>query len=74
MNAFLPSAITEWNKFDLSIRNSTSLHISKGKLLQFVRPLESIVFTCHNPIGIKYLSRLRLGFSQLRYPNLNMVF
>ena len=27
MNTFLPSAITEWNKVDLSIHNSTSLNI-----------------------------------------------
>ena len=67
MNTFFPSTITEWNKLDLSIRNSTSLHIFKGRLLQIVRPLEKIVFTCHNPIGIKYLTRLRLGFSHLLY-------
>ena len=67
MNTFFPSIITEWNKLDLSIRNSTSLHIFKGRLLQFVRPLENIVFTCRNPIRIKYLARLRLEFSHLRY-------
>ena len=67
MNTFFPSMITEWNKLDLIICNTTSLNIFKGKLLQFVRPLKSILFTCHNPIGIKYLTRLRLGFSHLRY-------
>ena len=67
MNTFFPSTVTEWNKLYLSIRNSTSLHIFKGRLLQFVGPLENIVFTCHNPIGIKYLTRLRFGFSHLRY-------
>ena len=60
MNTFFPSTITEWNKLDLSIRNSISLNIFKGRLLQFVLPLENSVFTCHNPIGIKYLTRLRL--------------
>ena len=25
------------------------------------------MFTCHNPIGIKYLTKLRLGFSLFRY-------
>ena len=67
MNTFFPSTITEWNKLDLSIRNSVSLNVFKGRLLQFVRPLENSVFTCHNPIEIKYLTRLRLGFSHLRY-------
>ena len=67
MNTFFPSTITEWNKLDLSIRNSASLNVFKGRLLQSVRPLENSVFTCHNPIGIKYLTRLRLGLSHLRY-------
>ena len=67
MNTFFLSTITEWNKFDLSICNSTSFHIFKGRLLQFVRPLENIVFTCHNPIGVKYLTRLRLRFNHLCY-------
>ena len=67
MNTFFPSTITEWNKLDMSIRNSARLNIFKGRLLQFVRPLENSVFTCHNPIEIKYLTRLRLGFSHLRY-------
>ena len=37
MNTFFPSTITEWNKLDPSIRNSTSLNIFKGRLLQFVK-------------------------------------
>ena len=65
MNTFFPSTINEWNKLDLSIRNSASLNVFKGRLLQFVRPLGNSVFTCHNPIGIKYLTRV--GFSRLRY-------
>ena len=38
MNIFFPSTITECNKLDLSIRKSTSLNISKSKLLWFIRP------------------------------------
>ena len=67
MNTFFPSTITEWNTIDLSIRNSASLNVFEGRSLQFVRPLENSVFTCHNPIGIKYLTRLRIEFSHLCY-------
>ena len=67
MNTFFPSTITEWNKLNLSIRESTNLNIFKSRLLRFVRSLENSVLTCHNPIGIKYLKRIRLGFSHLRY-------
>ena len=38
MNTFFSSTITEWNKLDLSIRNSASLHVFKGRLLRFERP------------------------------------
>ena len=75
MNNFFTSTITEWNKLNMSIRYSAaSLNVFKGRLLQFERPLENSVFTCHNPIGIKYLTRLRLGFSHLRYHKFKMVF
>ena len=67
MNSFFSSTITEWNKLDLSIYNSTSLNIFKDRLLQFVKPLENSVYIHHNPIGINYLTRLRLGFSHLLY-------
>ena len=67
INTFFPSTITEWNKLDLSVRKSTSLHIFTSRLLRFIRSVENSVFTCHNPIGIKYLTRIRLGFSHLRY-------
>ena len=67
MNTFFPSTIIEWNKLDLSIRKSSSLNIFKSRLLGFVRPLENSVFTCHNPIWIKCLARIRLGFNHLRY-------
>ena len=32
------------------------------------------MLTCHNPIGITYLTRLRLGFSHLRYHNFKQGF
>ena len=67
MNTFFPSTINEWNRLDLSIRNSTSLHILKGRFSQFLRSLENSMFTCPNSIGIKHLTRLMLGFSHLRY-------
>ena len=59
--------ITEWNKLDLSIWNPARLNIFKGRLLQSVKTLENSVYTCHNLIRIKYLTRLRLGFSLFRY-------
>ena len=65
-NSFFPSVVIEWNKLDQNIRNSENLFIFKKKLLKFIRPSGNSVFKCHNPKGIKLLTRLRLGLSHLR--------
>ena len=59
-NSFFPSAILEWNKLDLNIRNSTSLNAFKKKLLNFIRPCANSIFNIHNLLGIKLITRLRL--------------
>ena len=51
---------------DLNIRNSESLNIFKNNLLKFIRPSGNSVFNCHNPKGVKLLTRLRLSLSYLR--------
>ena len=65
-NSFFPSAVIEWSKLDLNIRNSESLNIFKKTLLHFIGPSGSTVFNCHNPKGVKLLTRLRLRLSDLR--------
>ena len=65
-NSLSPSAVIEWNKLDLNIRNLESLNIFKEMLLKFIRPSGSSVFNCHNLRGVKLLTRLRLGLSHLR--------
>ena len=64
-NLFFPSAITKWNKLDLNIRNPASLNTFKKKILNFIRPSANSIFDIHNPLGIKLLTRLRLGLSHL---------
>ena len=64
-NSFFPSAISEWNKLDLNIRNSASLNAFKNKLLNFIRPCSNSIFDIHKPREIKLLTRLRLGLSPL---------
>ena len=63
---FFPSAIIEWNKLDLEIRNSENVLVFKRKILSFIRPASNSVYGIHNALGVKYLSRLRLGLSHLR--------
>ena len=46
---------------------SDSLNVFKLSLLKFVRPVANSVFDINNLYGLKLLTRLRLGFSHLRY-------
>ena len=64
-NSFFPSAITEWNQLDLNIRHSASLDTFKKKLLNFIRFCDNSIFGIHNPLGIKLITRLRLGLIHL---------
>ena len=65
-NSYLPSTLIEWNKLDSNIHNSETLNIFKSKILKFIRPTANSIFGCHNPLGVKLLTRLRLGRSHLR--------
>ena len=58
--------VIEWNNLDKSIRSSESLALFKKSFLQFIRPTLRRTFKYHNPIGIKLITRLRLGLSHLR--------
>ena len=65
-NSFFPSTIIEWNNLDHNIRNSSSFNIFRRSILKFIRPSANSFFNCHNPKGIKFITRLRLGLSHLR--------
>ena len=64
-NSFFPSTLNDWYKSDEIIRNSESISIIKSRLKSFIRSLESNVYNIIDPIGLKFFTRLRLGFSHL---------
>ena len=65
-NIFFPSAIIGWSKLDWKIKTSESIQTFKKRILSFIRPSPNGTFNCHNPKGIKLLSRLRFRLSHLR--------
>ena len=50
----------------INIRNSSSFNIFRKSILKFIKPSANSLFNCHNPKGIKFITRLRLGLSHLR--------
>ena len=68
-NSFFPSAVIEWNNFErlTKISENQKVLISfKKSILKFIRPSQNRVYNCHNPKGIKLLTRLRVDLSHLR--------
>ena len=64
-NSFLPYAIKEWNKLDSEIRNAKTYASFRKMLLNFIRPIGNSTHKIYDLLGIKLLTRLRLGFSHL---------
>ena len=60
---FFPSTLNDWFQLDNNIRNSESIEIFKSKLLSFIRPVQSNIYSIFDPEGLKLLTRLRLGFT-----------
>ena len=65
-NTFFHSAIIEWDTLDCKIKKAESSEPFKKIIPSFIRPSRNSTFNCHNPKGIKLLSRLMLGLSLLR--------
>ena len=65
-SSFFPYTSREWQTLDPNIRKLPSLAAFKKALLNFKRPVSSLIYGIHNLIGLKFLTRLRLGLSHLR--------
>ena len=64
-NSFYPDSIRCWNKIGPELRNSPNLKSFKLGILALVRPPPKRIFDIHDPIGLKWLFQLRVGFSSL---------
>ena len=62
--SFFPWTINEWNKLNFNIRTS-SFNIFRANLIKIIRPIPNSVFGIFNPLGLKLITRLRLGLSHL---------
>ena len=45
--------------------HAKSFLIFRNLLLKIGRPMQNSIYNIHDPVGIKYLTRLRLGLSHL---------
>ena len=73
-NLFFPSTIIEWNKLDQGLRKAESLSVFKTNNHNFIWLSPNSVYNCHNPKGLKFITRLRLDSSRLREHELKYSF
>ena len=68
-NAFkyssFPYIIREWNKLHLQLHNEKSFKKFRNALLKLGRPIPDLIYGIHHLLGLKLLTRLRLGLSHL---------
>ena len=69
-HSFFPWTVVEWNKIHPDIRNA-SITVFKKHLLKEIRPDPHPVYNICKPIGLKLLTRLRLGLSHLNKHRFN---
>ena len=61
--SFFPSTLIKWNNVGKSISRFECIAFALFKTIQ---PTPNMTFNCHNLIGIKLITRPRLGLSHLR--------
>ena len=59
-------SIIEWNKLDPDLLRCDSYNVFKSNISKLMRSSCNSFFDCHNPIGIKHITQIRLGLSHLR--------
>ena len=64
-NSFFPSTTIKWSKLDVSLRQCDSFNFFTKEILKFIRPSSNSFYNCHNPVGIKNITRIQLGLSHL---------
>ena len=64
--SFFPDTSFSWNMLSSFIKNSPSLNIFKNRYMEFFNVSPNPIYGIHNPIGLRYLTRLRVGLSHLR--------
>ena len=63
--SFFPHFVSAWSNLSKLISGSPSLSIFKSRYLKYFNQKQDSIYGVHNPIGLKYLTRLRTGLSHL---------
>ena len=74
LNTFFPFCYNAWNDIDPSFKECETSISFKSKYIKTIRPLKNNTFGIHDLQGIPLLTRMRVGFSDLRDHRYNHSF
>ena len=69
-SSFYPHSLTEWNKLDPEIRESSSVSVLKKKLFSQIRPPANSVYGIHNPKRDCIFNSVKDGAKQTQFPQI----
>ena len=69
--SFFPYSISEWNKLGPDLRNGKSYSRFSKSHLRIGRPSPNNISKIHDSLGLKLLTRLRIGLSHLNEHRFN---
>ena len=73
-NSIFPYCISHWNELDDSVKNLPSISSFKEHLIKFNRPPRRTFYGICDRFGIRLLTKIRVGFSDLRDHRFNHNF
>ena len=65
-HSFFTDTSNCWNYLSSLIKNASTLNVFKKRYMEFFIVMPKPIYGIQNPVGIKYLTRLRVGLSHLR--------
>ena len=72
--SFFPHSVNAWSSLSNLVKSSPSVGIFKRRYMDFYQVTAKPTYGIHNPVGLRYLSRLRVGLSHLRKHKFNHHF
>ena len=71
--SFFPWTINEWNKLNCNTQ-TCSFNIFRANFVKIIQPIPNPIFGIFNPLGLKLITKRRLGLSHLNVHGLNHNF
>ena len=66
MNSFFPDSVKFWNNIGNDFHSCASIGIFKKRIINLIRPSPKLIYSVHDPKGLKYRFQLRIGLSPLK--------